>query len=127
MPVDADVAFNFMRANYAAGMLDKTGSLLGQALDAWMRETGLDMGDLLMALDGASEEAVDRLNRLVRFAGPLLRLGANERMLRLQSRLLERPRVQAAFIFIAKHALRRTFRNLVPAQPVWASILEEKP
>ena len=124
MPVDADVAFRFMRANYESGMLDKTSVILGDAMGAWMLEEGLDMEDLLQRLDGATEDQVARLDRLVRFANPLLRLGSNERMLRWQSRLLDRPRVRAALIFIVKRVLRRTFPPL-PQQPcICAEVLD---
>ncbi len=123
MPVDADAAFNFVRANYESGMLDKTGIILGEALAAWMREEGLDVEDLLRTLDGASEDTVARLDRLVRFADPLLRLGSNKRMLRLQSRLLDLPRVRAAFIFIVKAMLKRAFPQPVKMQPAYADIL----
>ncbi len=116
MPIDADVAFRFMRANYRSGMLDKTGVILGDALGVWMQEEGLDMEDLFQRLDGAGEDQVARLDRLVRFAGPLLRLSSNERMLRWQSRLLDLPRVRAAMIFIVKRILKRMFPS-PPHQP----------
>ncbi len=109
MPVDADVAFRFMRANYQAGMLDKTGMLAGEALEAWMTEEGLDLEDLLTTLDSASEQTVARLNRLVRFANPILRAGSNRRMLRLQSRLLDNPRLRTLFVFATKRLLHRAF------------------
>ncbi len=126
MPVEADVAFRFMRANYEAGMLDKTGMLAGEALEAWMTEEGLDLEDVLNALDSASEETVARLDRLVRFANPLLKLGANRRMLRLQSRLLDIPRVRAALVFVAKRLLRRAFPQLADAKIPACDLLGER-
>lgn len=110
MPVDSDTAFRFMRANYRSGMLDKTGAILGQALGEWMADAGLDMEDVLQRLDGASEDAVDRMNKLVRYVNPLLRLGSNEKILRLQARLLDLPRVRAVSIFIIKRVLGRVLR-----------------
>ncbi len=113
MPRGPDIAFDFMRANYAVGMLDKTGALAGDALDAWMRETGQDLEDLLRGLDSASEETVARLDRLTRYADLFLRLGSQPAMLRLQSRLLDRPRVRKVLILMMKNLLRRAF----PAPP----------
>jgi len=107
-------------------MLDKTGVVLGDVLGAWMREEGLDMEDILQRLDGVGEDQVARLNRLARFANPLLRLGSNERMLRWQSRLLDIPRMRAALIFIVKRILKRMFPS-PPHQPrPYAEVLNTK-
>jgi hypothetical protein len=90
MSVDTRKAFAFMRLNYRYGLLDKTATIMGEALDGAMQELGLDFEDVLMRLDGAGEQAIEKINAAVeKWSGLALRLAVNDPMTRLQSRLLD--------------------------------------
>ncbi len=92
MALDTGRAFDFMRVNYKYGLLDEMGSIAGDALDAVMRERGMDLEDVINALDGASEQTVEKLNGLIERWGTLvLRLASNDTMARLQAYLLRKP------------------------------------
>lgn len=90
MSTDSRKAFAFMRLNYCYGLLDKTSTLMGEALDGAMSELGLDFEDVLMRLDGTSESTIEKINGAVeKWSGLALRLAVNETMTKLQSRLLD--------------------------------------
>ena len=106
MSVDERKAFAFMRMNYKHGLLDKTSSLMGEALEGAMEELGLDFEDVLMRMDGASENTIEKINRAVeKWSGLALRLAVNETMTRLQAKLLDIPRVRRRLVSLIKGRL----------------------
>lgn len=108
MASETGLAFRFMRINYKYGLMDEVGSIAGDALETVLLERGLDMEDLINALDGASEQTVERLNRLVeRYSPVALRLMTNETMTRFQAWLLRKPAVRRAAVMAATRLLRR--------------------
>ncbi len=97
MSLDTRRAFAFMRMNYKYGLLDKTASLMGEALEGAMDELGLDFEDVLMRLDGAGEDTIDRINGAVeKWSGLALRLAVNEHHDPPAGEAAGRPRGQAA-------------------------------
>lgn len=106
MSTDTRKAFAFMRMNYRHGLLDKTSSLISEALEGAMSELGLDFEDVLMRLDGAGEQTIEKINGAVeKWSGLALRLAANETMTKLQSRLLDVPWVRRHLVTLIKGRL----------------------
>lgn len=106
MSLDTRRAFAFMRMNYKYGLADKTASLMGEALQGAMAELDLDFEDVLMRLDGASEETIEKINSAVeKWSGLALRLAVNDTMTRLQARLLDFPAVRRRLISLIQARL----------------------
>ncbi len=104
--LDTRKAFAFMRLNYRYGLLDKTATLMGEALDGAMSELDLDFEDILMRLDGAGEQTIEKINHAVeKWSGLALRLAVNETMTKLQSRLLDIPWVRRRLVTLIKGRL----------------------
>jgi len=91
MPLEPGQVFEAMAAAYRHGVLDKSMPLLGRALEDVIKETGLNMGDLVNSLDEAAGETVSRLDALLSRSGLLLRYAAGDRVMKLASRALDSP------------------------------------
>ena len=89
MSLDPQDMFKVMQCAYRNGVLDKFLAIQGQAMEGVMAETGMNMGDLLNRLDEASEETVQKIDRLLDRAGPLVKYANNDRLMGLASRLLD--------------------------------------
>lgn len=114
MALDTELAFKFMQINYKYGLLDEMGSIIGDALEAVLREQGMDMEDVLNLVDGASEVTVEKVNDLLEKWGTLFfRLAANEPMTRLQVYLLRKPFIRKGAVRAAKRVFKK---RLVPGQ-----------
>lgn len=106
MSLDTRRAFAFMRLNYKYGLGDMASSMLGDALEGAMGELGLDFEDVLMRLDGASEETIARINSAVeKWSGLALRLAVNETVTRLQAKLLSLPAVRRRLVALMQARL----------------------
>jgi hypothetical protein len=111
--LDTELAFKFMQINYKYGLLDEMGAIVGEALEAMLLETGMDMEDVLNMIDGASESTVEKVNTLLeKWGTPFLRLATNDTMTRLQVWLLKKPAVRKGAVSLAKIVLRK---RLAPA------------
>lgn len=108
MATDTEHAFRFMQVNYRYGLLDEMGSIVGDALESVLIEEGMDMEDVFNRLDGAGEETVEKVNRVLeRWGHAFLRLAANGTMTRLQAYLLKKPFVRGRAVAVAKRVLRK--------------------
>jgi hypothetical protein len=108
MALDTRQAFKFLQINYAYGLLDEVGSIVGDALDRVMQDLDMDMEDVLDRLDGADERTVERLNdAFARWSDIFFKLAANRTVTRLQARLLKVPAVRRAAVRGAASFLRR--------------------
>lgn len=108
MPFDNGPAFRFMQMNYKYGLLDEMGSIVGDALEAALREKGMDTEDAINLLDGADEATVERLDLLVQKWGALFfRLAANEPMTRVQAFLIKKPFVRRRAVRFVERFLSR--------------------
>lgn len=119
MSLDTRRAFAFMRMNYKYGLGDKTSAMMGDALTGAMGELGLDFEDVLMRLDGASEDTIEKINRAVeRWSGLALRLAVNDTMTRLQARLIDVPAVRRRLVsFIQARLVKALSTEPACAQP----------
>ncbi len=98
MALDPAEVFKVMQCAYRNGVLDKFMVIQGEALEGVMAATGQNMGDLLNRLDEAKEETVQKIDRLLDKAGPLMKYLDNDRLMRLASRLLDIPLVKKAMV-----------------------------
>lgn len=89
MAFDPDDAFKFMRCMYRNGVLDRFSAIQGEAMAEVMAEAGLDMGDMSNSMDQASEQSIAKIDRMLGMMGPAFRYLANDRLMRLISRLLD--------------------------------------
>ncbi|MBC7231591.1 MAG: hypothetical protein H5T74_14530, partial [Actinobacteria bacterium] len=90
--------FRVMQCAWRNGVLDKFMVIQGEALEGVMADTGMNLGDLLNRLDEASEETVQKIDRLLDRAGPLMRHLDSDRLMRLASRLLDLSPVRKAMV-----------------------------
>lgn len=81
--------FEVTASAYRNGVIDKGMSLFGDAVDGVMKETGCEIGDLVNKLDEVSEKTVMRMDSMLAYSGPMLRLAASDRLMALLSRLLD--------------------------------------
>lgn len=108
MSVDSEKAFAFMRMNYKYGLLDKTAAMMGEALEGAMDDLGLDFEDVLMRMDGAGEDTIEKINHAVeKWSGLALRLAVNEPMTRLQAKLFDFPPVRRKLVSVIRGRLAR--------------------
>jgi len=91
---DPELAFRFMQMNYRHGLTDRMAGIAGEALGQVLAERNLCMEDLIIMMDGASDETLDRMERILSRSTLLLRLAANERMTAFQVKLLGMPGVR---------------------------------
>jgi hypothetical protein len=89
MSFDPDDAFKFMRCMYRNGVLDRFSAIQGQAMAEVMAEAGLNMGDMSNSMDQASEQSIAKIDRLLGMTGPLFKHLANDRLMRLISKVLD--------------------------------------
>ena len=109
MALDTRQAFKFLQLNYEYGLLDEMGSIVGDALETVMAEQRLDMEDLLNRLDGAGEQAIERVDNLLeKWSNLFFRLAANKSMTRLQAALLRIPAVRRGAVRLAAALLRKS-------------------
>jgi hypothetical protein len=78
-----------MQCAYRNGVLDKFMVIQGRAMEGVMADTGMNMGDLLNRLDEAEESTVQKIDRLLDRAGPLMKHLDSDTLMRLASRLLD--------------------------------------
>jgi hypothetical protein len=83
------LVFDVMASAYRNDVLDKSLSIMGEAIDGAMQDSGLGIGDLVNKMDEAQERTVMKLNNLLARSGPLLRLAASDRLMAAVSRLLD--------------------------------------
>jgi len=83
------LVFEVMASAYRHDVLDKGMSIMGDAIDGAMLDTGLKIGDLVNKMDEAQERTVMKLNNLLARSGLLLQLAASDRLMAAVSRLLD--------------------------------------
>lgn len=81
--------FEVTASAYRNGVIDKGMALFGDAVDGVIKETGCEIGDLVNKMDEASEKTVMRMDTLLAWSGPMIRLAASDRLMALTSRLLD--------------------------------------
>jgi len=81
--------FEVTASAYRNGVIDKGMALFGDAVDGVMKETGCEMDDLVNKMDEASEKTVMRMDALLAWSGPMIRIAASDRLMALTSRLLD--------------------------------------
>ncbi len=81
--------FAFLETAYRMGVLDKFMPVFSESLEGLKKKTGLDMQDILNEMDGAREETIEKMDRFLGRLELPLRLGTNDRLMGLISRLLD--------------------------------------
>ncbi len=81
--------FEVTASAYRSGVIDKGMALFGDVVDGVMKETGCEIGDLVNKIDEASEKTVMRMDALLAWSGPAIRLAASDHLMALTSRLLD--------------------------------------
>ena len=81
--------FEVTASAYRNGVIDKGMALFGDVVDGVIEETGCEIGDLVNKMDEASEKTVMRMDTLLGWSGPVIRLAASDRLMALTSRLLD--------------------------------------
>lgn len=89
MALETADAFAVMSTAYRVGVLDKMIPLVGLALEGCQERAGLEYGDVYLMMDEARPETIEKLDRLFKRSGFLLRLADNELLLRVFSRLMD--------------------------------------
>ncbi len=88
--------------------------MMGEALTGAMEDLGLDFEDVLMRMDGAGEDTIEKINRVVeKWSGLALRLAVNEPMTRLQSKLLDFPPVRRRLVSV----IRKRLAGMLSSEP----------
>jgi hypothetical protein len=114
MSLDPAHVFDAMQCAYRNGVLDKFTIIQGEALEAVIKQSGLNMGDLLNRLDEAEEKTVMRIDRLLDRLGPLLKYASNDRLMKLLSRLLDIGLVRKMVIAGMKSAILKNLPGQAP-------------
>jgi len=98
MPLDPQEVFRVMQCAWRNGVLDRFMAIQGEALEGVMADTGMNLGDLLNRLDEAKEETVQKIDRMLDRAGPLVKYAESDRLMRLAARLLDLSFVRRAVV-----------------------------
>jgi hypothetical protein len=120
LPLKEGLVFNVTASAYRHGVLDKTMSIAGEAIDGAMSDTGLKIGDMVNGLDEATEPTVMKMDRLMARSGPLLRLAASDVVMSLVSRVLDIGFVKKAMVGV----MRRRLAKALTAQQAGACSAE---
>jgi hypothetical protein len=107
LPLKEGLVFNVTASAYRHGVLDKTMSIAGEAIDGAMSDTGLKVGDMVNGLDEATEPTVMKMDRLMEHSGPLLRLAASDVVMSLVSRVLDLAFVKKAMVGVMRRRLAK--------------------
>jgi hypothetical protein len=89
MALEPGQLFNLMEVAYRKGVIDKFMPLQGEALKRLKEKTGFGMPEISNLMNDAKEETVKRIDFVLKHAGPLLCLAANEALMGLASRMLD--------------------------------------
>ena len=114
MSLDPAEVFKVMQCAYRNGVLDKFMAIQGEALEGVMAEAQVNMGDLLNRMDEASEEAVQKIDRLLDRAGPFMKYLDSDGLMRFSSRLLDIALVRKAMVAGMKQNILKTLSDTPP-------------
>ena len=114
MSLDPAEVFRVMQCAYRNGVLDKFMVIQGESLEAVMKESGANMGDLLNRMDEAKEETVMKIDRLLDRVGPLMKYLDNDRLMKFTSRLLDLGFVHKAMVANMKKTILKTLSDEPP-------------
>jgi len=114
LSLDPAEVFKVMQCAYRNGVLDKFMVIQGEALEGVMAEAGVNMGDLLNRMDEATEESVQKIDRLLDKAGPLMKYLDSDKLMKVVSRLLDLPLVKKALVAGMKQNIAKTLSDSPP-------------
>jgi hypothetical protein len=89
MELEPGQVFKVMEVAYRKGVMEKFMPLQGEALKKVKERTGFGMAEMSNMMNDAPEKTVKNIDLMLRYAGPFLRLAANETLMGLASRLLD--------------------------------------
>jgi len=115
MALKPGLVFEVMASAYRHDVLDKYMSLSGDALEGVMKDTGLQIGDLVNRLDETQERTVMRMDALLARSGTMLRLAANDRMMAMVSRLMDLKAVRRVMIAAMRRSLVMAVTGRTPS------------
>jgi hypothetical protein len=115
MTLKPGLVFEVMASAYRHDVLDKYMSLSGDALEGVMKDTGLQIGDLVNRLDETQERTVMRMDALLARSGTMLRLAANDRMMAMVSRLMDLKAVRRVIIAAMRRSLVMAVSGRTPS------------
>lgn len=89
MEINPDHFYKVMLAAYRSGIIEKVMEVSGEALGDFLDRTEYDMGDIFNRVDEATGDLINKMDFLLGLISPLVRFAANERLLRIASRMLD--------------------------------------
>ena len=115
MALKQGLVFEVTASAYRHGVIDKYLSLTGDAIDLVMSETCFMIGDLVNKMDEADERTVMRMDKMISFSGPMLRLAASDKLMGAVSRLLDFKVVQKITVAVMRKAMLKAVSGEAPA------------
>jgi|GEM_PF-720568 len=91
--------FNLAEVAYRKGVIDKFMPLQGEVLKKLKEKTGFGMPELSNLMNDANEEIVEKIDWMLKYSGPFLRLAANETLMGVASRLLDLQIVRRIIVY----------------------------
>lgn len=89
MAVDPDLFFKLMQSADRNNLINKGSAIMGEIIERVISDPGIDLGDLFNIIDNVSMDALLKVDKIVGMANPLLRLAANDYLMRTASRILD--------------------------------------
>ena len=114
MPIDPGEVYDVMECAYRHGVLDKFMTIQGEALEAVMEETDLNMGDLLNRMDEAEEASVQKVDKLLDMLGPFIKYANNDKLMKFVSRLLDITFVKSMMMANVKNTILKVMTGESP-------------
>ena len=111
LAVESKQVFDVMEVAYRKGVTDKFMPLLGQAMKRVKDETGVGMAELSNSMNDVDDRTVARLDHALKYAGPFLRLAANETLMGLTSRVLDLSVVKRTMVWGVSTSMKRSIRR----------------
>ncbi len=130
MTFQPEKMYEVMACAYRQGVTERFMPIFGEALQGVMRETGMNLEDLLNRMDEAQTSTLEKLDDRLEKIGPLLRFTASKRLMRITSRLLDLPWIRKTAVrglqaFLARAATGDSSRNS-PAAMIKARLSSRK-
>ena len=115
MALDPALVFEATEAAYRHGVLDQSLPVLSEALEKLIEQNGITMEDLLTKLDGAQQKTVDRVEKAMSHAGPLLKLAKQDWLMKITAKMLDLALVRRAMAFAMQKGLELVIARGDPA------------
>ena len=127
MEMKPEQLFAFLESAYRNEVVDKLLPLVGLSLDVLKAKTGMGMDELLDKLDGAQPESIEKFDKFLGLATPLIVIARHDLLMKVLARLLEIGLVQKITVWGVQWYLGRALAKSMGTLPPLSERLKGMP